>query len=108
MIRLIENVRDTAPIRGSDNAMCARVDSLFRTYAGAGCFAEFYIQENVGGPSALVASVDKDVTAFCRETADFEELNSGVFWRCVVFAPFFAKRDTAGPSESKPTRRAPC
>ncbi|HOU10147.1 MAG TPA: GNAT family N-acetyltransferase [Clostridiales bacterium] len=105
MIRLIENVRDTAPIRGSDNAMCARVDSLFRTYAGAGCFAEFYIQENVGGPSALVASVDKDVTAFCRETADFEEL--GRFLALRGFRSLLCETRYCGPLGIKADKTGP-
>lgn len=76
MIRLIEGAQKCASILDNDNAMCARIDSLLRTYAGTGGFADFYIHENSNVPAALVSTVDKAVTVFCLETADFDELGS--------------------------------
>lgn len=81
MIRLIESARENAAIRRSDHAMCARIDALLQTYCGQSGAAGFYIQQSEGEQTALVASVDKAVTVFCLETADFEELRSFLSFR---------------------------
>jgi len=118
MIRLIEGALECADILSGDNALCARIDALVRTYAGESAFAGFYLQENGGMPTALVGLVDGAATVFCLDGADFDELSSFLMirsYRSILCETSFCERlgiqpDASGPllklRSSRPSERA--
>lgn len=81
----------------------ARITALCETYGTEQSFAMFWVQKIDGIPVAAISRVDGNMTLFCKENADFEELlcfMNAVGYSTLTFDAEYAEKLGINPQKS--------
>lgn len=91
MVKLCENGEKLGFLPADPFA--AKIAALFKTYGPGPSFASFWTQTVNSEPAAAIGSIEGNATAFCLETADFEELSE--FINAAGFESVICREETA-------------